>query len=484
MLLAVGILVAGYCFLRSRTHFILYGIPQIVLSLLLPIGIITLLHQESKLSIPQNTSQQSSPDILIIGIDALDGDTGSEVLQKHLKNHQGVLFTNAFTPLPLTHPAWNSILTGLYPKHHGVRYFFDSPLASKNPELFLPEILKRKKKYLSLFASDQPETSYFTESQGFSHLAQHRIGWEAHLAVTMLNHFIFPALWLNNPWVEAWGDVSFNYAGLFNFDFPRFVNQSFEKFSALGPGPKMLALHTCALHSPIRLTHEELRELPRYWTLAPADFSFAKWPRPGWPQQITPPDWINPYFSRRATVVRFLQDFLDQLETRGYLRKDIVVLLSDHGERFIKDREIYGGVHGVDIQTREQNNVVFTIIDPLMSHFKVSTEAISLIDLTPTLLSRLGISTELMRFDGVALLNEQAKLREPPERPLWVESMGFFDDHTEKDKFPEFNLKTLEESLRYGITGTVSIDEDYYERILSKKETVDIAKTPDYFSIR
>lgn len=478
-LLAAGMIFTGFYFLRSRTQKIFRGIPQLALSVALPVVVFAGLHQESRLRIEPASDLVDSrtPDILLIGIDALDGDSGNEFLQKHLSDEKGMLFTNAFTPLPLTHPAWNSILTGLYPRSHGVRYFFDSPLASKDPELSLPKILLREKNYLSLFASDQPETSYFTREAGFSGWIHHRIGWEAHMVVSILNQFVLPALWLNNSLVENWTEASFNYAGLFNFDLNRFFSYAFENFSELGPSPKFLAFHTCALHSPIRLNLRELQSIPRYWALAPADFSFARWPRPGWPQQSTSKDWINPYFIRRHTVLEFLEQVSNELQAGNYFKNNIVVFLSDHGERFIKDREIYGGVHGVDILTREQNNVVLTILDPLMAQWTVRSEPVSLIDLTPTLMSRLGIPTENKGFDGIALLNGHAKPRPLPGRPLWVESMGFIDDHMEKNQFPEFNLKSLEESLRYGVNGSVKIDEDYYQRILLKKETADLSIT-------
>jgi hypothetical protein len=489
-LMALGIIFLGYYFLRSRTQRLFRGIPQLALSLLLPIALISVLQHESKLELPPapTATEQALPDILLIGIDALDGDSGNAALQKYLQKHlqdkSGVIFTNAFTPLPLTHPAWNSILTGLYPKNHGVRYFFDAPTAPGQSELYLPKILLREKNYLSLFASDQPETSWFNAENGFTSWVQDRIGWEAHMVVSILNQFLLPTVWLNNAWVEKWTRLSFNYAGLFNYDLNRFINYSFETFSELGPSPKLLALHTCALHSPIRLSLRELQGIPRYWALAPADFSFARWPRPGWPQWDTPADWINPYFVRRDTVVRLIDEMLEALEISGYLKNNIVVLLSDHGERFVEDREIYGGIHGVDLQTREQNNVMLTILDPHMSRFQARREPVSLIDLTPTLLARLGMETESMGFDGTALLNGQGKLRAPPERPLWVESMGFIDDHMEKSKFPQFNFKDLEDSLRYGVNGSVTIDQAYYDRILLKKETTDLTKNPDYLAVQ
>lgn len=480
-LLALAVLSLGCYFLRFRSQPLWRGIFQIVLSLLLPVLMISFTVQKATLDLPPAapTAKEDLPDILLLGIDALDGDSGNGLLIKRLRGHRGVIFTNAYTPLPLTHPAWNSILSGVYPENHGVRYFFDSPLKSKNPDLFLPKILQKEKGYRSLFASDQTETSYFTRQDGFSEVAHDRIGWEAHMVSALWNHFVLPALFLNNGWVERWTHVSFNYANLFNFDLRRFINHAFNKFDHLGPSPKLLAFHTCSLHTPIHLTREELESRPHYWALAPADFSFARWPQPGQPQRDTPPQWINPYTIRQKTVLGLVNELLTRLEQAGYLKNDLVVLLSDHGERFLEDREIYGGVHGVDIKTRRQNNVVLAFLDPKAPNMAVRPNPVGLVDLTPTLLARLGMETEGRGFDGLALLNSQGRARPLPERSLWVESMGFIDDSAEKKKFPTLDRKSLEESLAFGRNGSITIGKDYYARILEKKETADLNQNPD-----
>src|SRR5262249_24651550 len=120
------------------------------------------------------------PPVLLLGFDALDGDSGNAVLSKSLQGMGARIYTNAFTPLPLTHPAWNSILSGLYPQNHRVRFFFGSPQTPLHPELYLPLRLKNEAGYRTLFASDQPETSFFTADQGFDASVMGSIGWKAH----------------------------------------------------------------------------------------------------------------------------------------------------------------------------------------------------------------------------------------------------------------------------------------------------------------
>lgn len=479
--LALGILLASTYFLKTRTQALQRGIPQVILSLALPLFLLSTLLQRTELNLPHADALNSKgQNILLLGMDALDGDTGNHFLKKRLSHNPVVMFENAFTPLPLTHPAWNSILSGLYPKHHGVRYFFDSPHESKYPELFLPRILKTGQDYASLFASDQPETSYFTHEQGFKDSVLQTIGWEAHMVAMLINHFIFPTVWLNNPYTDRILPDRYNYAGLFNYDYNRFINRTFAKLQNLGSKPKFLALHSCYLHTPVRLSRRELAAIPDYWKLAPRDINFKKWPKPGQPQVNTPSNWVNPYFIRRDTALLYLEQLIDELEAQEYFKNHTIVFLSDHGERFVKDREIYGGVHGVDLKTREQTNVVMTFLDPRFDGFQTQAQTVSLIDVAPTLVSLLEIPYSDLPFDGQALLDSEGKPREIASRSIMVESMGYINDAEEQVKFPQIAVKTLEESLIYGVNGEVTIGEEYYARILKKKTFEDFSKAlPD-----
>lgn len=78
-------------------------------------------------SIPEAAGTATSPNILLITIDTLRPDHlgcyGYETIKTpHIDNlaKEGVLFTNAFTPVPLTFPSHVSIMTGQYPIQHGV----------------------------------------------------------------------------------------------------------------------------------------------------------------------------------------------------------------------------------------------------------------------------------------------------------------------------------------------------------------------------
>lgn len=425
---------------------------------------------------PANAAATGQPRVLILGFDALDGDSGNAALAQAAAGLGGRIFTQAFTPLPATHPAWNSILSGAYPERHGVRFFFDSPLPNTMEALTLQRRLQTRHGGHSLFASDQPETSYFTSAQGFSESVAPEIGWKAHLNAALLNHFVFPALWLNNAGIEALRGFSLNSPSLFNYDAPRFFNFSFRKFTNLPEGPTLLALHTCHLHSPIRLNRRELAGIEAWLKLRPKDFSFWRWSKPGDPLSRTPEGWHNPYFLRRPGTQRLLTDLVGELKAKGWFAGHRIAFLSDHGERFVDGYEIYGGIHGIDLKGREQNNVVFGIFDPRWKELSEVETPVSLVDVAPTLISLFGGKTE--GYDGAPLFDAQARELPPPSRPLRSESMGLIAPEAWAGSFPQIPAAELESQLNYRSDGSVGVSAEYYRLIMERKEFADLSKNP------
>lgn len=463
------ILLASWIYFNRIISFKASTVFRSFLALVLPIGFLFLLNPSTPLNLPKLVGKQH---ILLLGLDALDGPTGNAFLKEKLKNTPARLFEKAYTPLPLTHPAWNSVLSGQYPSTHGVRYFFESPLKSKTPDNYLQKILKNHG-YLSLHAADQPETSYFRTSDGFDATTYDRKGWEAHMVATLINHFVFPALWLNNPWVEKLGVESFNYAGLFNYESSRFFNQSLGRLNQLSKGPKFLALHSCFLHTPVHLNKSEVHALKDYLWRSPKSFSFKKWPEPGEGYENPKKNWINPYPLRRASLLNFLENLISQLKNKGYLENSHVVLLSDHGERFIKGKELYGGVHGVDLKTQEQTNVLLAVFNKNFKNFQTSHENVSLVDVAPTLISLLNFSSSKLNFDGLPLLASNGDFLPLPERKIKLESMGYLDHQALGIEFPQIAVSTLQANLSYKEDGGVVIGKEYYERIIPQKSKKD-----------
>jgi arylsulfatase A-like enzyme/cytochrome c-type biogenesis protein CcmH/NrfG len=99
------------------------------------------------------TSVSKGTPIIVISIDTLRADhlpaygyKGVETPHLDALRRDAVLFTNAYTPTPLTFPAHSSLLTGLLPAAHGVRdnvgYSLDPEKISRGELPYLPQILK------------------------------------------------------------------------------------------------------------------------------------------------------------------------------------------------------------------------------------------------------------------------------------------------------------------------------------------------------
>jgi arylsulfatase A-like enzyme/cytochrome c-type biogenesis protein CcmH/NrfG len=117
------------------------------------LGIALLLFACSSPSNPSNLP--AGTPIILISIDTLRADhlpaygyQGVETPHLDALRRDSILFTNAYTPTPLTFPAHASLLTGLLPGQHGVRdnvgYSLDAEKISRGELPFLPQILKGK----------------------------------------------------------------------------------------------------------------------------------------------------------------------------------------------------------------------------------------------------------------------------------------------------------------------------------------------------
>ena len=95
----------------------------------------------SSLGAGQAQKKPSQPDVFLITIDTLRADHvhcyGYENIQTPALDglaKDGIRFSQAFTPSPITNTSHTSILTGLLPSSHGVTDFA-VPLASSHPTL-------------------------------------------------------------------------------------------------------------------------------------------------------------------------------------------------------------------------------------------------------------------------------------------------------------------------------------------------------------
>lgn len=401
-----------------------YNMPSLVF--FSGIFIIASLPFTAQKDVPHHPSHNPKrPNIILIGIDSLRPD-----YLNHSFNNQNVtptilnflqnslVFERTYTPLARTFPAWVSILTGLYPLHHGGRTNLISPDNLKSFET-LPEKLKGIG-YTTAYITDEKRFSNLDESFGFDHVLGPSIGAAdfvlgnvndfplSNLIVnTRLGSFLFP---YNHANRAAWKTYK---PETFSILIKRFLSSHRE-------GPLFLATHFCLPHWP-------------YMDASGAQSSFVHNTHADLADRNLIRQYINTVHGAEIQVSKLLTNLKDM----GFLENAIVVLLSDHGEGFdyLDQKTIPHEVtrlsgtdrgHGTNVLSEAQYRVVLAMrgygLQRLPQHH-IHTP-VSLVDVAPTIVNLLDQPFDSKAYDGVSLLslaNESSLL---PQRPIFLET-GF-----------------------------------------------------------
>src|SRR5262245_11037983 len=134
------------------------------------------------LLIPHLVECETKPNIVMITIDTLRADHLSCYSYKFVTSpnldrfaKQGLLFKNAFTAVPLTLPSHATMLTGLYPQHHGIRDNAHFPLTKSE---MVQQTLKRFGYSTNAIVSGAPLASSFGLNRGFDSYHDEFLGAE------------------------------------------------------------------------------------------------------------------------------------------------------------------------------------------------------------------------------------------------------------------------------------------------------------------
>lgn len=415
-----ALLVMWLCTAASRR--MLAGTAILLIGLALP--------GHSLLSQSPASPPERAPDVIVLGVDSLRHD--------HLPSNggisgtaptidgflsQSVNFDQAFTPMGRTFVAYMSILSGLYPTQHGVRENL-WPRGMLNPEPSLPHFL-RDAGYTTAFALDEVRFANLDASFGFDHLIMPPPGAMELVAGSLLDTFGTNLLQLVPGSEHLLPHVIGNRALYHNYR-PNLQNRKIGRVIARAPSDKpfLLVAHFCIAHVP---------------------FSNGV-------LDATPPPPLfhdSPALYRKALQVADAQIELTlrQLRAAGRLDNSIVVLLSDHGEGLGMDKDQWNRNdnsgssvaipanfgHGMTALEDTENQIVLgfqRFIDgkPVWQPTRTKAPA-SLVDVTPTLLSVLGITPDVA-FDGIAALSSDGRVLAPEHRPVFIES-GIFGDSLE-----------------------------------------------------
>jgi arylsulfatase A-like enzyme len=301
----------------------------------------------------------SSPDVvLLVSIDTLRADhlgcygyarPTSPALDALAA--EGTLFEEAMTPAPWTLPAHASLLTGLYPTRHGVKAFGQ----------YLPARIET--------------------------LAQ-RLGRLGLLTAAVVNsHLLGPRSALDRGFQDF---VYVEEVAPQREPTRRVVDQAIEWLRRPRERPLFLFVHSYDVHSDYKAEERYEKEFVRPYA-GGADGSsrqlmaFREGRVKLAPQDA--PHLIDLYDAGIRQTDDELGRLVGFLRTSGQLERTLLVVTSDHGEEFFE----HGGVLHGTTQYQEVVRVPLIVRGPGVPRGRRVPAPVSLLDVVPTLLARLGL---------------------------------------------------------------------------------------------
>lgn len=254
-------------------------------------------------------SQPEKPNIILLGIDSLRPDyTGffgmpaSKTLHIDSFLQTATVFTQAYTPLARTFPAWISILTAQYPKHSHARI----NIANEALIVTNDNLAKRLKRagYETIYGTDEPRFTDINKAYGFDRI----IGPKSTIVEFILgglSDFPLTNLLVNLPWGRLLFPYNYgNRAADITYEPDAFLHLLKVGLANRSEKPLFLSLHLCLSH----------------WPFSWAGKHFASGAR-----------MSDQYESALYALDLQLGKILQLLKAAGLLENSLVVLLSDHG---------------------------------------------------------------------------------------------------------------------------------------------------------
>jgi arylsulfatase A-like enzyme len=301
---------------------------------------------------------------------------------------EGVLFENAFTTSPWTLPAHGSLLTGLYPRHHGAR---TGRHGMRRGVPTLGEILSGKG-----FATAAIVNSYFvSRPYGFA---------------------------------RGFQDFVFHREYATGKEPSEVIDTALTWLSKKRSDPFFLFLHDYDVHSDYgaRPEYEELFARPYEGRITGSTQQLLQFIRE--PFDLDARDvehLIDLYAAGIRQKDEELTRLIEHLRTSGQLESTLIIVTSDHGEEFLE----HGGVLHARTQYDEVIRIPLILSGPGVPRGRRIVEPVSINDVLPTTLTLLGLS-----WDGAVDGTDASQLwrKEPDETARNRILFGEADQHNEK----------------------------------------------------
>lgn len=413
-------------------------------------------------------TQRQQPDIIMVGLDSVSLYQARQNAERmpfvaSLLN-RGVTFEQAFTPLGRTYGAWNSILSGRHPKHHGARFNLTEFRPDQIRQM-LPTDLKELG-YHNIYTQDERRFNNINEEYGFDTTVGPAVGAIDFIIPLFADH-LFTAYFTNSE-IGRWLLPSLynNRASSITYDPSVFVD-SILQASEASPGnkPLFMASHFCLAHFPYR------------WRTFAAHSANNQ-------QEET-----SLYRQSLAALDQQIEALFKGLQRQGRLDNAIVIVLSDHGEglgmkpplwvdwpdtllnntALGEFSQILRG-HGNSLLSRDQNNVILNIFQSTSRVPARTIETpVSLVDIRPTILSLLEQPVS-HTVDGIAI--PPAVQHAQRSRYLFMETGMMMDLPQPDATASELAAKVKDSAAGYIINpqGRLIINEDFIHYNESRKQ--------------
>lgn len=386
------------------------------------------------------------PNIIILGIDSLSPESVKEINMPflyHLLN-DSVEFTNAISPLARTYPAWCTILTGLYSKHHHADENLVAKQLVNNKASIVWEL--NKLGYNTIYATDDRRFNNLDTDFGFKKIIGPKVGVND-VILGSFNDFPLGNL-LINARISSWV-FPYNYsnrASFFSYYPKTFSAKLVHDLSVQQRNkPLFLAVHFALPHWPYAWAKSSPAEVNNEFSLNKRD---------------------SLYQAAIKQVDKQFQSFYTYLKNNHYFDNSLVIILSDHGEalyypdsrltnfqnyqsslnsrlaEYFKNKTATdldkSAGHGSDILSPKQYHSVLGFMiyknGQLITRTEQIATRVALIDLAPTILSFLNISNK-PKMDGISLLQSiQNPTKTLPQRTFFIESGMFPNQDFSKEK--------------------------------------------------
>lgn len=315
----------------------------------------------------KTTPLQNSPNILLLTIDTLRPDHLGCYGYKSINTpnidtlaQNGVLFTNAYSPAPITLPSHASIMTGQYPIRHGVHD--NGIFLLTNSAVTLAEILKKHGYHTGAIIASYVLAAQFGLKQGFDYYNDHFNQDEGGTPKIIESYRKGKEV---TELAQEW------------------LQENYEK-------PFFLWVHFFDPHSP-------------YHPPAPFNSQYEN----------------RPYDGEIAYLDQCLGDLFEKMQKLHLQDNTLIILAGDHGEGLWEHQE---QTHGLFIyDTTIKVPLIFNYPPSIQKNVKVNSLA-STIDIMPTILETFDIKLKKITYQGISLVPLLTGKKKKSDRNLYCAS--------------------------------------------------------------